>query len=124
MLSASALCHHCSWNWDYTRHFQVLDYMGISLMIAGSYTPCCIALEFFGTLGFVWCLCIFGTLLDAYKVWIRSRLEVSTAYRAVLVGRFLLMGWAIAPSLSLLYQSLPGNYLVLTIMGGLIYTLV
>merc|ERR1712039_750356 len=64
-----------------------------------------------------------GTILDAYMVWIKGQLDVSPAYRSVLVGRFLLMGWAIAPSLSVLYWSLPGNYLLLTGIGGVIYTL-
>merc|ERR1712224_355034 len=122
MLSASAVCHHYSWNWDWARQLSAIDYMGISVMIAGAYIPPCLALGCFGTLGFVWSLAILGTALDFYKVS-RGDLAVSATYRGILIGRFLLMGWAVAPSVPLIFHLLPAPWLWLTLAGGLTYTL-
>lgn len=122
MLSCSAACHHFAWNWKRTRHFSGVDYMGISAMIAGSYTPAMIQGECWSLLAFVWGVGVAGTILDAYKV-AQGHLHVTGSYRCVLITRFLIMGWCgvfVVPSL---LKCLPPQWFYLVAAGGLLYTL-
>lgn len=121
MLVASAICHQFSWKWSSARYLQSFDYIGISFMIAGSYTPPCIATQSYGTLAFVWFLAIAGSIVDVYKVSSGDE-EVTPRYRCVLVLRFMLMGWAILPGWSSVLKTLPMPWFSLTLVGGLLYT--
>lgn len=121
MFGCSAACHHNAWNWKAARWYSSLDYLGISALIAGGYTPPMLEGECYRTLAFVWALAVLGTLLDAWKVACGDE-YISGAYRCVLVTRFLIMGWcslAVMPSLA---SSLPREYLYLVVGGGLLHT--
>lgn len=122
MLTCSAACHHYAWRWERSRHFSSVDYMGISAMIAGSYTPPMLEGKCYGVLGFVWLLAIAGTILDVFKVSC-GHLHVSGTYRCVLVTRFLVMGWAGVLVASTLLTCLPITWFYLTLAGGVLYTL-
>jgi len=122
MFGCSAVCHHNAWNWKAARWYSSLDYLGISALIAGSYTPPMLEVECYRTLAFVWALAVLGTLLDAWRV-ARGDEQTSGAYRCVLITRFLIMGWCVLVVMPTLASNLAHEYVYLIAAGGLLYTM-
>mmetsp|Transcript_9969 Transcript_9969/g.26409 ORF Transcript_9969/g.26409 Transcript_9969/m.26409 type:complete len:273 (-) Transcript_9969:252-1070(-) len=122
MLGFSALCHQYAWDWRRARRYSSLDYMGISAMIAGSYTPPMLLAHCYLTLAFVWVLGVAGTVLDGWKV-AQGHHEVTGLYRGVMIIRFLLMGWCVLVEIVPLRSCLPNQCINLIGVGGILYTL-
>lgn len=98
--------------------FAIFDHVSIYLLIAGTYTPFCLA-SLKGTTGWtlfgiVWGLAIVGSTL--YSVFGKK-------LRAVSVITYLLMGWLIVFAFEPMREVLPSISLSFLIAGGLAYTL-
>ena len=98
------------------RVFHILDHAAIFLLIAGTYTPFCLAMgggwgwSLFGT---VWGLAALGM---AFKAVFGPRLKwLSTAV-------YVAMGWLIVLALGPLVRSLPMGGVVSLFAGGVFYT--
>jgi hemolysin III len=99
------------------RVFKILDHAAIYLLIAGTYTPFCLA-----TLRGPWGWSLFGV------VWGLALLGV--LFKALFIGRFeflstavyLAMGWLVLVAAVPLYRALPPAGLAWLLAGGLCYT--
>jgi hemolysin III len=99
------------------RVFKVLDHAAIYLLIAGTYTPFCLA-----TLRGPWGWSLFGV------VWGLALLGV--LFKALFIGRFeflstavyLAMGWLVLVAAVPLWRALPPAGLAWLVAGGLCYT--
>merc|ERR1712007_300927 len=120
MFSCSLACHNYAWNWKYTRHWSSLDYTGISVMIAGSATPLLIHCQLYAILICIWTLGVLGSFLDFLMVY-RGHYTVSPCYRAVLIGRFLCMGWSVLFGWNTLGSCVPLAFMILHIVGAAFY---
>ena len=97
--------------------FQILDYHGIYLLIAGTYTPFALV-TLRGTWGWVifaiiWCLAIFGIVLDTVQ---------RGGKRIVPLIIYIVMGWLIVVALEPLLEELSFGGFVLLLLGGIFYT--
>lgn len=97
--------------------FSVFDHASIYILIAGTYTPFCIA-SLNGALGWtlfgiIWALAITGITL--YSVF-------GSKLRAASVITYILMGWLIIFAFKSMYGVLPRISIIFLIGGGLAYT--
>ncbi len=97
--------------------FQKLDYIGIYLLIAGSYTPF-VLVSLRGVLGWsifgvVWGLAVFGTLIDTFS---------SSKRRIPQLVIYVLMGWVAIVAIQPLVQALSLSGFLWLLGGGLFYT--
>lgn len=98
--------------------FAIFDHVSIYLLIAGTYTPFCLA-SLGGTTGWtlfgiIWGLAIIGSTL--YSIFGKK-------LRAVSAITYLLMGWLIVFAYKPMRDVLPSISLFFLIAGGLAYTL-
>lgn len=117
LYSASTLYH--SLRGRAKRIFLVLDYHGIYLLIAGTYTPFTLV-TLRGAWGWsifviIWLLAVLGIVLDSLP-------RIRKGRRLLPLTIHLVMGWLIIVALVPLIQllTLPGSLLLL--LGGLFYT--
>ena len=97
--------------------FSVFDHASIYVLIAGTYTPFCLA-SLHGALGWtlfgiIWALAITGITL--YSVF-------GSKLRAASVITYILMGWLIVFAFKPMYNVLPPVSIVFLISGGIAYT--
>ena len=97
--------------------FSVFDHASIYVLIAGTYTPFCLA-SLHGALGWtlfgiIWALAITGITL--YSVF-------GSKLRAASVITYILMGWLIVFAFKPMYRVLPPISIVFLISGGIAYT--
>ena len=97
--------------------FSVFDHASIYVLIAGTYTPFCLA-SLNGVLGWtlfgiIWALAITGVTL--YSVF-------ASKLRAASVITYILMGWLVVFAFKPMYRVLPPVSIVFLISGGLAYT--
>lgn len=115
LYAASTLYH--STRGKVKQFFQVMDYHGIYLLIAGTYTPFALV-TLRGTWGWtifaiIWCLAISGILIDTFK---------RNGHRWVQLSIYVVMGWLIIVALKPLLQGLTLGGFLLLLAGGLFYT--
>jgi len=100
------------------RFFDFLDYAGIYLVIAGTYTPFCLVTLHgpvgWALLGVVWGLAAAGTLLH---LWLGARFD---RYCAAI---YLAMGWLVLLAIRPLAAGLKAGGLALLLGGGVAYSL-
>jgi hemolysin III len=117
LYTASTLYH--SFRKPNLKHvFKILDHSCIYALIAGTYTPFMLV-TIRGVLGWgmfalVWIFTLIGVL---FKVFFVHRFKIISTIA------YILMGWIIIFAIKPLFQTLPGDGLVLLICGGLAYTL-
>jgi hemolysin III len=117
LYSASTLYHSVHASDHGVKRLQRFDYIGIFLLIAGTYTPVClVALR--GTLGWTmfgieWGIALFGIVLT---------LTVKGTPEWVRVVLYVLMGWLTVIALPALREVLPPAALGWLLAGGLAYT--
>lgn len=119
LYTASALYHYYPGNASsggVKRLLRKMDHGMIYVLIAGSYTPVCLAfmeqthaLKF---LAVIWGLALAGILIKL--LWMK-------APRALYTGLYLAMGWAIVFDLDAL-AGIPGGCLALIAAGGVLYS--
>lgn len=121
MFVCSAVFHR--YTWDHNRHrlLVFLDYLGISFLIAGSYTPPMVRCACWKSLIFVWALAIGGAVQDA--VYLTPEREPAKWYSWMLSARYLLGGWSIMFVLPTVLKTLPMSWFRLSLAGGILYSL-
>jgi len=118
ILYTMSTLYHALTNPRAKRVFKILDHSAIYLLIAGSYTPFCLATLRGGwgwsMFGVVWGLAILGV---AFKSVFTGRFEIlSTAV-------YLAMGWMVMIAVVPLWHRLPGWGMFWLMAGGACYTL-
>lgn len=107
--------------------FRVLDHASIFLLIAGTYTPFCLATlkgAWGWTLfGLIWGLAAVGITLKSILLSMAGHLAGKRLWEAVSLAIYLLMGWLIVIAIVPLYRALPLGGLYWLFGGGLCYTL-
>lgn len=102
----------------YLRVFGILDHNAIYILIAGTYTPFCLAVLSGATgwvlFGIIWSLAVFFITLKSI-FFARIPIWMSNA-------SFLLMGWIIVFLIGPIYRELGTGALSLLVAGGLCYT--
>jgi hemolysin III len=115
--AGSALFHGVRLSDPYLAVFAQLDYIGIFLLIAGSYTPAVFTLmrgaNKWGTLAIIWLFAATGITLRGLAVPIPS--TVSTAL-------YLVMGWSVVFCYCSFVRVLSHRALVTIPLGGLFYS--
>ncbi|MCC2677676.1 MAG: channel protein hemolysin family [Pseudobdellovibrio sp.] len=116
LYSVSTIYH--STRGEKKKFFQLLDYLSIYLMIAGSYTPFTLLVLPGGwgwtLFGAVWALALIGI---AQELWIGKR---TRRYSLII---YMIMGWLVLVALKPLINSLPLPGFIWLVSGGLAYTL-
>jgi hemolysin III len=99
------------------RLFRKFDHMSIFLLIAGTYTPFCLAVlrGWIGwtIFGIVWGCCVTGIVLKALYT---GRREILSTIM------YVTMGWIIVMAIKPLYLSTPRIAFIYLVAGGLCYT--
>ena len=115
---ASSLMHFRYMRGTSRRIFEFLDYAGIYMVIAGTYTPFCLITLHgawgWALFGVVWGLAAVGTLLSLF---LRERFD---RYAVII---YLLMGWLVVLAIKPLAAGLHLGGLALLLGGGLAYSL-
>jgi hemolysin III len=118
LYAASTTYHWVRVRDEVIRIFRKVDHMMIFVLIAGTYTPVCLAV-LKSTLGYiilsiVWGLTIGGIILTIF--WIDMP-------RKITVAIYLLMGWMSVILIYQLVRVMPVPSLVLLVLGGIAYTI-
>lgn len=118
LYGASAAYHSLNLSGRPLRIFRKIDHMMIFVLIAGSYTPICLAV-LGGKLGctllvVIWGLALFGMILKA--CWITCPKWFSSVI-------YIAMGWACVAVFGPLLQILPTAAFLWLLAGGIIYTI-
>jgi hemolysin III len=117
MFAVSAVYHLPTWPPIQRRFLRRLDHAAIFLLIAGTYTPLCLALgptRGLGLLAFVWTGAVFGIV---------QAVIYPDAPRYVGVPIYLALGWAIFPLIGAVRTAVGAEGLALLAAGGIAYTL-
>lgn len=117
LLGVSALYHTPNWSLNLRMVLRRVDHSMIYALIAGSYTPLCLALGGDAAqilLPLVWTAAALGTVQSI--LWPR-------APRWITAGLYVLLGWAIVPYLPSLHTALGPLPFGLIGLGGLMYTI-
>lgn len=115
LFAISTLYH--SWRGQSKEFLRMLDYHGVYLLIAGTYTPF-VLVTLNGWLGWslfaaVWILAAIGIVLDS---------RPPKGSRALQLSIYLIMGWMIMVALRPLWRELTPPGFISLLIGGLLYT--
>lgn len=97
--------------------FAIFDHASIYLLIAGTYTPFCLA-TLHGLLGWI----LFGIIWGLAIIGITLYSVFGKKLRVVSVITYILMGWLIIFAIKPMYQALPFISVLFLISGGIFYT--
>lgn len=115
LYAASTLYH--STKGKTKEFFQMLDYHGIYLLIAGTYTPfALVTLKGawgWTIFGITWCLAVLGIFIDTFQ---------RNGRRIVPLIIYVIMGWLIVVALKPLLRELSQGGFLMLLIGGLFYT--
>ncbi len=117
-LYLSSTLFHGFQNTKLKKFFRLFDYIGIFLLIAGTYTP--ITLVYlhgpwgWSLLGIVWFLALIGIVL---------RLLFSEKIELILAVLYVLMGWIILVALKPMLAMVPTGVIIWLVIGGAFYML-
>ncbi len=107
--------------------FRVLDHASIFLLIAGTYTPFCLATlkgAWGWTLfGLIWGLAAVGITLKSILLSMAGHLLSRRLWEGISLAIYLLMGWLVVIAIVPLWKAMPGAGLMWLFGGGLFYTL-
>ncbi len=116
LLSVSAVYHTPMWSPEARMRLRRVDRSAIFVLIAGTYTPMCVALggdAYTQLLPIVWGAAAIGIVMAIS--WVR-------APRFATAAPYVLLGWAIVPYLGDLYRATGTAPLALIGAGGVLYT--
>ncbi len=118
MFTASGTYHMIITNDSILLKLRKLDHSAIYLLIAGTYTPICLAFFEgfwkFGLLSIIWVLAIIGVVV---------KLFIIKAPRWVTAGVYLVMGWLAIMGVQEIIRSMPIGAIIWMVVGGLFYTI-
>ena len=113
---ASAVYHGIE-SGPWKKYLRKIDHASIYVMIAGSYSPI-LLIPLKNDLGFLffsmlWLLAISGVIWKLFYFNIKQTFSL---------GSYLLLGWLGVFHIDAMFASIPGDGLMLMLLGGLIYT--
>jgi hemolysin III len=118
ILYMSSTLYHSFTNKTVKNLFRKFDHMSIFLLIAGTYTPFCLAVlkGWIGwtVFGIVWGCCVLGII---FKAFFTGKKEVFSTLM------YIVMGWVIIFAIKPLYLSTPHIAFIFLVLGGVSYTL-
>jgi hemolysin III len=100
------------------RILRILDHSAIYLLIAGTYTPFTLV-----SLRGPWGWWLFGVVWGFAVLGVVFQLSLIRRWRAVSLGLYIGMGWAIVVAIKPLIASVAVGGIVFLILGGLAYTI-
>jgi hemolysin III len=118
LLYVASTLYHAIQNDKAKKVFRLFDYVGIFLLIAGTYTPFTL-ITFRGALGWT----IFGLIWGIAIVGIVLTMVFFDRLRILLILTFMAMGWMVLFAIKPMIASLPTGGIVWLAAGGLTYTL-
>jgi hemolysin III len=99
------------------RLFRKFDHISIYLLIAGTYTPFCLAAlqGWIGwtLFGIIWACAVVGTVLKSLHI---GKLELLSTFM------YILMGWVVIIAIKPLYDSISLSGFTFLMLGGVFYT--
>lgn len=117
LYAASTVYHSLNISERVNRALRKFDHMMIFVLIAGSYTPICVAamndLRGYVLLTVVWAIAVGGMILKG--IWINCPDWLSSA---LYIG----MGWVSVSSIKNIFASMSGGAFAWLLTGGIIYT--
>ncbi len=118
ILYLASTLYHSFTNASVKRLFNKFDHMAIYLLIAGTYTPFCLAVLSgwvgWTLLGVIWTCAILGIIM---KVFYTGKKEMlSTAL-------YIAMGWIAIVAIKPLYDAMPFSSFVYLMLGSAFYTI-
>jgi hemolysin III len=96
---------------------QILDHSAIYLLIAGTYTPFTLV-----NLRGPWGWWLFGVIWGFAVLGTLFQLSLMKRRRAVSLGLYIAMGWAIVVAIKPMIESVAAGGIVFLLLGGLAYT--
>lgn len=99
------------------QFFLVLDHIGIFLLIAGTYTPV-LLIKLRSTPGITFFVVIWGLALGGASI----KAFFAGRYTRISALIYLLMGWLVIFRLEMFVNAVAKDALILTLIGGLCYT--
>ena len=117
LFAASATYHLVKAKPELIARLRKLDHAAIFLLIAGTYTPFCMAFNGFwkwGLLSIIWSLALLGVVLKMFAM---------NAPRWISAGVYLLMGWLCIAAVGEMLRALPLGAIVWLVAGGVLYSI-
>jgi len=116
LFAASATYHLVKAKPEVIARLRKLDHAAIFLLIAGTYTPFCMAFHGFwkwGLLSIIWSLALLGIILKMFAM---------NAPRWISAGVYLVMGWLCIAAVGEMFRALPAGAIAWLVAGGLLYS--
>jgi len=117
VFGASAAYHRGEWTPGALRRMKRLDHSMIFVLIAGSYTPIALLM-----LHGPWSIVILSVVWAGAVGGITLKLIRIDGFSVLTAALYMAMGWLALVALPQLLREMPPPALVLTIVGGLLYT--
>ncbi len=117
VFGSSAAYHRGDWTPKALRRMKRLDHSMIFVLIAGSYTPIALLV-----LHGPWTIVILSVVWAGAVVGITLKLIRIDGFSVLTAVLYMAMGWFALVALPQLVHTMPPPALVLTIVGGLLYT--
>ncbi len=117
VFGASAAYHRGEWTPKALRRMKRLDHSMIFVLIAGSYTPIALLI-----LHGPWSIVILSVVWAGAVSGITLKLIRIDGFSVLTAALYMAMGWFALVALPQLLHEMPPPALVLTIVGGLLYT--
>jgi len=118
LLYTMSTLYHALRNQRAKRIFKILDHSAIYLLIAGTYTPFCLA-----TLRGGWGWSLFGAVWGLAALGVAFKSVFTGRYELLSTGVYLGMSWMVLVAAVPLWHRLPGPGLAWLLAGGACYTL-
>ena len=117
VFGSSAAYHRGNWSPAALRRMKRLDHSMIFVLIAGSYTPIALLV-----LHGPWAVVILSVVWAAAVAGITLKLVRIDGFSVLTATLYMAMGWFALVAIPQLVNEMPAPALVLTIVGGLLYT--
>jgi hemolysin III len=117
VFGASAAYHRGEWTPKALRRMKRLDHSMIFVLIAGSYTPIALLM-----LDGPWAIVVLSVVWAAAVAGITLKLIRIDGFSVLTATLYVAMGWFALVALPQLVHSMPPPALLLTIVGGVLYT--
>jgi hemolysin III len=117
VFGSSAAYHRGDWTPKALRRMKRLDHSMIFVLIAGSYTPMALLV-----LHGPWTIVVLSVVWAAAVAGITLKLVRIDGFSVLTAALYMAMGWFALIAFPQLVREMPVSALVLTIVGGLLYT--
>ena len=118
LLYTMSTLYHALRNPRAKRVFHILDHSSIYLLIAGTYTPFCLA-----TLRGAWGWSLFGVIWGLAALGVGFKAFFTGRFQALSTTVYLAMSWLVLVAAVPLWRALPAAGMAWLLAGGFFYTL-